>query len=173
MINKLCDEYNMPVYETAVGFKNLGPKMIDVNAVLAGEESGGFAFRDSIPERDGILSALYLLELLATSGKSCSELLTELYSVVGAHIYSRVDISLTEKQRLEIKSFATSNIPVAECPMKIDQITVIDGVKLICDNGWVAYRLSGTEPLLRIYSESDTQSSVDALIAYVRTFLGV
>ena len=57
--------------------------------------------------------------------------------------------------------------------MKIDQITVIDGVKLICDNGWVAYRLSGTEPLLRIYSESDTQSSVDALIAYVRTFLGV
>ena len=173
MINKLCDEYNMPVYETAVGFKNLGPKMIDVNAVLAGEESGGFAFRDSIPERDGILSALYLLELLATSGKSCSELLTELYSVVGAHIYSRVDISLTEKHRLEIKSFATSNIPVAECPMKIDQITVIDGVKLICDNGWVAYRLSGTEPLLRIYSESDTQSSVDALIAYVRTFLGV
>ena len=82
MINKLCNAYNVEVYETAVGFKNLGPKMIATNAVLAGEESGGFAFRDSVPERDGILSALYLLEFVANTGRNCSDLLEELYQIV-------------------------------------------------------------------------------------------
>lgn len=173
MINKLCNAYNVEVYETAVGFKNLGPKMIATNAVLAGEESGGFAFRDSVPERDGILSALYLLEFVANTGRNCSDLLEELYQIVGPHVYSRTDIVLNEEQRNKITLFDAASIPMETFPIKINQINTVDGVKLIGDAGWVAYRLSGTEPLLRIYSESDSQQSVDSLIDHVRTVLGV
>jgi len=164
---------SIPREFTAVGFKNLGPKMIATNAVLAGEESGGFAFRDSVPERDGILSALYLLEFVANTGRNCSDLLEELYQIVGPHVYSRTDIVLNEEQRNKITLFDAASIPVETFPIKINQINTVDGVKLIGDAGWVAYRLSGTEPLLRIYSESDSQQSVDSLIDHVRTFLGV
>ena len=173
MINKLCQIYCVDVHETPVGFKNLGPRMIDTDAILAGEESGGFAFRDSIAERDGILSALYILEFIALTGKSCSQLLQELYQIVGTHIYSRRDITLNEEERNRIQAFDSTDIPIQNCPMQITHVNLIDGVKLICDEGWVAYRLSGTEPLLRIYSESNDQQCVDSLMDYVQAFLGV
>lgn len=173
MINKLCEEYDVELYETAVGFKNLGPKMMETGAMLAGEESGGFAFKDSVPERDGILSALYLVEFVATSGKRFSELLTELYNVVGPHFYSRFDIPLTNTEIDRIKSLVPTDILTEESPIPIRQVNTTDGVKLIGEEGWVAYRLSGTEPLLRIYSEASTQEIVDVLIKYVRSFLGV
>ena len=88
-------------------------------------------------------------------------------------MYSRTDIVLNEEQRNKITLFDAASIPMETFPIKINQINTVDGVKLIGDAGWVAYRLSGTEPLLRIYSESDSQQSVDSLIDHVRTVLGV
>ena len=87
------------MYETAVGFKYLGPKMMESNALIGGEESGGYAFRGHIPERDGVLAALYFLDFMARTGKRPSALLAELYDRVGPHYYDRVDIQMRPEER--------------------------------------------------------------------------
>ena len=92
MIDRLGQLYGVPVYETPVGFKYLGPKMMQTNAIAAGEESGGYAFREHLPERDGCYAGLLLLDLLARSGKTMSELVQELYAKTGEHFYDRIDV---------------------------------------------------------------------------------
>jgi phosphomannomutase len=99
MIDRLGERFDCPVHETRVGFKYLGAKMEETNALIAGEESGGTAFRGHIPERDGLLSALCILELMAKTGKRPSELLRDLYEIVGPHEYDRVDITVRADER--------------------------------------------------------------------------
>ncbi len=91
MLNKLGQLYNVPVYETGVGFKYVAPKMIETNAMIGGEESGGYAFRGNVPERDGILAGLFMLDFMVKTGKKPSELLKLLFDKVGAHYYDRID----------------------------------------------------------------------------------
>ncbi len=92
MIDKLGELYGVPVYETAVGFKYLGPKMIETGAMAAGEESGGYAIAEHLPERDGCFTGLLMLDLLARSGKTMSQLVQDLYAKVGQHFYDRIDV---------------------------------------------------------------------------------
>ena len=99
MVSRLGELYDVPVFETGVGFKYLGPKMRETDALIAGEESGGFAFRGHLPERDGILSALYLLELMAGRGKEPQGLIEELFEKVGAHYYDRIDTVMEKGER--------------------------------------------------------------------------
>ncbi len=91
MLNKLGKIYNVPVYETGVGFKYVAPKMLETNAMIGGEESGGYAFQGHVPERDGILAGLYLLDMMVKLNSKPSQLLDILFSKVGAHYYDRVD----------------------------------------------------------------------------------
>ena len=106
MVKKLGDLYGVPVHETGVGFKFLGPKMRETDAIIAGEESGGFAFRGHLPERDGILSGLYILDLMARRGKTLPELIEEVFARVGTHYYDRIDVTMTPAERDRIARHA-------------------------------------------------------------------
>ena len=99
MVQRLGELYGVPVYETQVGFKFLGPKMMETDALIGGEESGGYGFRGHVPERDGILAGLYMLDFMARTGKRPSELLAELYAKVGPHYYDRLDVALKPEDR--------------------------------------------------------------------------
>ena len=98
MINKLGDLHKVPVIDTPVGFKHLGPVMMEEDAIAAGEESGGYAFRGHIPERDGIWMGLILFEFMAKSGKTLDELIKEVYDIVGPFSFERIDLLLDENK---------------------------------------------------------------------------
>jgi phosphomannomutase len=173
MLNKLGDKFGVDVYEMPVGFKHIGPKMTEVNALLAGEESGGFAFRGHIPERDGILSGLYLLEYMARTGKSPSQLVEHLFAQVGPHYYQRRDVPFRpeDRGRIQQRLYSQQWTELAGMPVRDSDAT--DGRRLIFDDAWVASRFSGTEPLLRIYAEATRPEQVTALLDAAVEYLGV
>jgi phosphomannomutase len=154
MVQKLGEIYGVPVHETKVGFKFLGPKMMAEDALIGGEESGGYGFRGHVPERDGILAGLYMLDFIARTGKRPSELLAELYEKVGPHHYDRLDIALREDQRDAIIKRAAEARPDSVAGVKVTGIDTTDGFRFsLGDTGWLLLRFSGTEPLVRIYTE--------------------
>ena len=173
MLNKLGDKFGVDVYEMPVGFKHIGPKMSEVNALLAGEESGGFAFRGHIPERDGILSGLYLLEYMARTGKSPSQLVEHLFAQVGPHYYQRRDVPFRpeDRGRIEQRLYSQQWTELAGMPVRESDTT--DGRRLVFDDAWVASRFSGTEPLLRIYAEAIRPEMVTSLLDAAVEYLGV
>lgn len=154
MVQRLGELYGVPVHETQVGFKFLGPKMMQEDALIGGEESGGYGFRGHVPERDGVLAGLYMLDFVARSGKRPSELLAELYAKVGEHHYDRIDITLRDDQRDAIMKRAQDARPDSVAGIAVTARDTTDGVRFtLGDNGWMLFRFSGTEPLLRIYTE--------------------
>ncbi len=175
MVQRLGEIYGVPVYETQVGFKFLGPKMMAEDALIGGEESGGYGFRGHVPERDGILAGLYMLDFMARSGKRPSELLAELYDKVGPHYYDRVDITLRDEQRDEIMTRARSARPGTVAGIPVTAIDSTDGFRFtLGDKGWLLLRFSGTEPLLRIYTEVvGDESLVEKVLAAGREICGV
>jgi len=164
MLDKLGKKYNVPVYETGVGFKYVAPKMTETDAMIGGEESGGFAFRGNVPERDGILAGLYFLDLMVKTGKKPTELIDELYSIVGPHYYDRVDRSFSgdrksrESKILEAKPKSIGGLGVV-------RLDTTDGYKFILeDGGWMLIRFSGTEPIMRVYTETTHKDKVQAIL---------
>jgi alpha-D-glucose phosphate-specific phosphoglucomutase len=154
MVQRLGEIYGVPVHETKVGFKFLGPKMMETDALVGGEESGGYGFRGHVPERDGVLAGLYMLDFVARSGKRPSELLAELYAKVGEHHYDRIDITLRDDQRNAILKRAQEARPDVVAGISVTAIDTTDGFRFtLGDKGWLLFRFSGTEPLLRIYTE--------------------
>ena len=174
MLNKLASRYGVDVHEMRVGFKFIGPKMSETNAMIGGEESGGFAFRGHIPERDGILSGLLVLENIATTGKNISDLMSDLFDIVGHHSYQRRDIKfdLNDKNGIIEKLNACAN-QTHIGGQEIVRCEQLDGVKLVLAEGWIASRFSGTEPLLRIYCEADSDQRVEDLLDAMQSYLGV
>ena len=174
MIYKIGQVYKVPVFETPVGFKFLGPAMIEHNALIAGEESGGYAFRNHIPERDGILSGLYLIDLMVQTGKTPSDLLRELESLVGPHCYDRKDIVVKSDALETIKHRVDSTTPKSIAGIPIISRDTLDGTRFRLEDGaWALIRFSGTEPLLRIYAEAQSDAQVRTLIAAVQDIAGV
>ena len=175
MVQKLGEIYGVPVHETKVGFKFLGPKMMQTEALLGGEESGGYGFRGHVPERDGILAGLYMLDFVARAGKRPSELLAELYEKVGPHHYDRLDIALREDQRDAIIKRAADARPDAIAGIKVTSIDTTDGFRFMLDDtGWLLLRFSGTEPLVRIYTEvRGDPSLVQKVLAEGREIVGL
>ena len=173
MLNKLAQRYSVDIAEMPVGFKNIGPRFVADDALLGGEESGGYAFRGHIPERDGILSGLLLLEYMAIAGLSASGMVSHLFDLVGEHHYQRRDVSFDPAQRGAIMD-RLSGEPLAELAgMAVRSMDEIDGRRWMLDAGWVAARFSGTEPLLRIYCEADTTANVTRLLDAMQAHLGV
>ena len=174
MIDRLGELYNVPVHETAVGFKYVAPVMIRENAIMGGEESGGYGFRGHVIERDGILANLYFLDLMVSTGKSCSGLVEYLYSKVGPHHYQRVDVEFPEAQRQTIISRVRDNAPGTIDGVRVAGVNTADGFKFILeDNTWLLIRFSGTEPLLRIYTETESPERVEKLLKIGREIAGV
>ena len=173
MVHRLGELYGVPVYETGVGFKYLGPKMIETDALIAGEESGGFAFRGHLPERDGILSGLYILDLMARRGKSLPELLEEVFAKVGPHYYDRVDITMTPAERDRIAGLLTTLEPSTIDGLRVTGYDRTDGLRFLLEGGaWALIRLSGTEPLMRIYTEVHEGEQVQPVLEAVRELTG-
>lgn len=165
MLDKLGRLYGVPVYETGVGFKYVAPKFMEVNAILGGEESGGFAFRGNVPERDGILGNLYFLDFMVRTGKKPSQLLKFLFDKVGAHYYDRIDTRTTLQKRDEVKERALSAKPQTIGGLKVTGLNMTDGFKfMLGEEGWMLIRLSGTEPIVRVYTETTRQDKVQAIL---------
>ena len=165
MLNKLAAQYNVPVYETGVGFKYIAPKMVEVDAMIGGEESGGYAFRGHVPERDGILAGLYFLDMMVQTGKKPSELLDLLFEKVGPHYYDRIDSRFDAAQKPEILANVAAARPSTIGGLAVTDIVTVDGHQFIMeDGGWVLVRFSGTEPIIRVYCETTHEDRVAAIL---------
>jgi len=174
MVDLLGERHGCPVFETPVGFKHLGPRMIDEDAVTAGEESGGYAFRGHIPERDGVLSGLLLLDYMVQTGKPASQLLAELYAELGPHEYDRVDVTLREEERDAIAEQAAAATPSEIAGLRVVSRDTLDGYRFTLEGGWwLLMRFSGTEPLLRIYAELPSADQVRRAIEQGQALAGV
>ena len=172
-LNKMGDIYGIDVHEVKVGFKYMGPRMDELNALMAGEESGGFAFRGHVPERDGILSGLFVLENMAKTGKTVSELLERLFEIVGPHYYHRRDIQFdaADQERITQRLNDPGLQRLGGNP--VTGSDTIDGRRLHFADGWLGLRFSGTEPLLRLYAEANSPERVTALLGDAAEYLGV
>lgn len=174
MLYKLGELYGVPVYETPVGFKYVAPKMIAENALIGGEESSGFGFRGHLPERDGILAALYFLDFMTRLKKTPSQLLDFLYSKVGPHHYERVDLQFPPAEREAILQRLATSMPDSIAQTSITRVNTVDGHHFsLADGSWLLMRFSGTEPILRIYAEASSIERARALIAEGRKILRV
>ncbi|MBI2860386.1 MAG: phosphoglucomutase/phosphomannomutase family protein [Chloroflexi bacterium] len=173
MIFRLGEIFNVPVHETAVGFKYIAPIMLAENALIGGEESGGYGFRGHLAERDGIVGNLYFLDLMAKTGKTPSQLIDYLYSKVGPHHYQRVDLHFDESQRKAVIA-RVQDAPQSIEGVKVLKLDTTDGFRLIlADGSWLLIRFSGTEPVIRIYSETDSPERATRLLEAGRKLAGV
>jgi phosphomannomutase len=164
MLNKLGKLYDVPVYETGVGFKYVAPKMLEVDAMIGGEESGGYAFRGNVPDRDGILGGLYFLDMMVKLNKKPAELLDILFEKVGAHYYDRID-TLFSGDREDRKQKILEANPETIGGLKVTGLTTNDGFKFgLEDGGWLLVRFSGTEPKIRVYCETMHEDRVQAIL---------
>jgi len=174
MISNLGKIFDVPVYETAVGFKYIAPLMVHHNAIIGGEESGGYGFRGHIPERDGILAGLYFLDFMAKTHKTPSQLLEYLYSKVGPHYYERIDSHVGKNKRKEITDKLTSKPPETLAGEKITRLDTTDGFRFfLADESWLLIRFSGTEPLVRLYAEAESLEKVRKLLSEGKRLIGV
>ena len=165
MLDKLGQLYGVPVYQTGVGFKYVAPKMLETNAMIGGEESGGYAFRGHVPERDGILAGLYLLDFMVKTGKTPTQLIEYLYGKVGPHYYDRVDAALPVAQRDVYFRRVSAARPERIGGLAVKGIDTTDGFKyLLEDGGWMLIRFSGTEPLIRVYTETTQKERVKPIL---------
>ena len=174
MVDRLGELYDCPVHETQVGFRFLGPRMMETDALIAGEESGGYAFRGHIPERDGVLSGLLLLDYMVRTGKKPSELLADLYAEVGPHEYDRVDITVRAEEKEAIRERVAEVEPREIAGFAVESRDTLDGYRFRLEGGWwLLMRFSGTEPLLRIYAEMPSQDQVQAALHAGQELAGV
>lgn len=165
MLDKIAEKNGVSVIETPVGFKHVGEAMRKYNPIIAGEESGGLSIQGHIPEKDGLLANLLILEAMAYYNTTLFNLQKKLYSLVGEHFYNdRVDLKLENQDEVKpvlekIKLFTSLGT------WQIKRTDTKDGVKLYLndDSSWILVRPSGTEPLLRIYFESNSQEKIDEL----------
>lgn len=160
LIDRICCAYGLELAEVPIGFRWACQKILQHDVIMAGEESGSFGFRGHVPERDGLLAALYLLELLAITGKSVTDLASELQAEFGRSAYGRLDLPVR---------FVKCEPPTDLLAVPVVRINELDGVKYIAaDDSWLMFRASGTEPITRIYSEAPTGKRVRALLEWGR-----
>ena len=164
MLNKLGRLYEVPVHETGVGFKFVAPKMLETHAMIGGEESGGYAFHGHVPERDGILAGLYILDMMVQMGKKPSELIEILFSKVGAHYYDRIDTQFTGDRAKREANILSAN-PNTIGGLSVTDLDTTDGYKFsLEDGGWLLIRFSGTEPIIRVYTETTHKDKVQSIL---------
>ena len=164
MLNKLGKMYGVPVHETGVGFKFVAPKMVETKAMIGGEESGGYAFANHVPERDGILAGLLFLDMMVQLNARPSELIGQLFDKVGAHYYDRIDTQFSGDRSFREKTILDAK-PDTIGGLGVTGLDAADGFKFnLEDGGWLLIRFSGTEPIIRVYTETTHQDKVQAIL---------
>ena len=174
MANRLAQKYGVEAIDTPVGFKFIGPEMIARKAMLGGEESGGFGFANHIPERDAIVAGLFIADLAVQMGKPLSEVIRYLNDTFGPSFYHRDDYHFPEDQRQAIMQRLEDNLPREIDGQAVTSVNRADGFKYnLADNTWLMIRFSGTEPLLRIYTETDSEDRVKRMLAIGKQMAGL
>jgi phosphomannomutase len=161
----MADKFGLPCEITKIGFKYIAEIMTQRDVLVGGEESGGLAVKGHIPERDGIWIGLMILEFMAKTGKSLKALIQEVYDIVGSFVCDRDDLHITEEQKINIVNACKSKSYKAFGSYIVESIEDTDGWKFNLGNGeWVMMRASGTEPVLRVYSQSATNEGARAIL---------
>lgn len=174
MIERLADRYGRKLVETPIGFKWIAEKMLEGGVLMGGEESGGFGYSMHLPERDGSLTALLLLEACAVEKLTPARLLQQVFAEVGVWHYDRIDIQLPAERGRELWKVVRDSLPSELAGRRIVGTNERDGLKLLCEGGaWLLLRPSGTEPVLRIYAEAETENDVKTLLTTGRQLAGV
>jgi phosphomannomutase len=168
MIDRLAQAHDLPVYETPVGFNYIADYMLKEDILIGGEESGGIAFRGHIPEGDGALMALLLIEMVSTSGASLYELVEDLVNKYGPVHYQRTDLRLSHPiAKEQMTRQLSEETPPDIGGEKVIEIKAVDGVKyILADDSWLLIRPSGTEPVLRVYAEGRSPTMVQDLLKF-------
>jgi alpha-D-glucose phosphate-specific phosphoglucomutase len=175
MIDRLAAKYNLKLHETPVGFNHIADLMLTEDVLIGGEESGGLSIKQHIPEGDGILMGLLLLEIMAEANAPLHELVADLQATVGPACYTRRDLRLRHPvAKHEMVQRLTDGAPAHLNGQTVRQVDTRDGVKYrLADDSWLLIRPSGTEPVLRVYVEAPDQKGVDALIQAGRELAGL
>ncbi|MEM7034573.1 MAG: phosphoglucomutase/phosphomannomutase family protein, partial [Chloroflexota bacterium] len=175
MMNRLAKKYDLPIHETPVGFDQIAELMMNENVLIGGEESGGISIKGHIPEGDGVLMGLLLLELLADAGVPLHELINDLQQSVGPTCYRRSDIKLdTPIPKAQMVEQLANRAPEKINHETIVDINTSDGIKfMMADDSWLLIRPSGTEPVLRVYSEAADEEAVANILAAGQTMAGL
>ncbi|MBL9135832.1 MAG: phosphoglucomutase/phosphomannomutase family protein [Verrucomicrobiales bacterium] len=172
-IPKLCALFGLPMTEVPIGFKHLGAEMLKGDTLVAVEESGSIGVGWHLPERDGILAGLLILEMLAGHGRSLAVHLRRLEKELGPHHYGRSDLRVSEQVRMELANAAAARPPAKIGGVRVAKVETLDGVKYVgVDGSWLMVRASGTEPIVRVYAEATSAGRLEKLLRLGRTLVG-
>ena len=162
------------IFKVGIGFKNVAERMFLDDVAFGVEESGGYAWKGSVPDRDGLLVALTFLEIMAVTGKKASQLCEEVAKEYGSSVYLRKDFPITKPMdKAAVVEKMRKKLPKKVNGHKIAELYTADGLKIILDNDeWVLIRPSGTEPLLRVYAEAAVKKDTQALLDFGAKIVG-
>lgn len=165
MVDLLAKKFGLELFETPIGFKHICELMLKRDILMGGEESGGLGVKGHIPERDGILLGLLLLEAVAVSGKGLRQLLDETMDDIGHFFYQRIDSRIEDTAKEQLIARLRANPPTVIDGQLVTSTNFSDGFKFTFENGdWLLIRPSGTEPVLRLYSEAGTLDQVERFL---------
>ena len=174
MVDLLAEKYGLKLFETPIGFKHICELMLEEDILMGGEESGGLGVKGHLPERDGILMGLLLLEAMAVSGKGLRQLINETMDEIGHFYYRRIDRRIEDPAKEQLIVQLKSAPPTEIDGRRVAATNFSDGFKFIFENGdWLLIRPSGTEPVLRLYSEADSPDQVKRLLWAAGLLAGV
>jgi phosphomannomutase len=165
LTKRIAEAHNLPLYDTPIGFKYIADLMLTQDILMGAEESGGIGVRGHIPERDGVLNCLLLLEAVAAAGKPPSEMVKEMHREFGEFYFDRRDLHCEVRRGQDLVNQLASAPPETVAGQRVRGVETLDGTKLLfADESWLLFRQSGTEPALRIYSEATAKAKVQALL---------
>ena len=165
LLNKIAEKHKRKIYKTPVGFKYICELMLKKDILIGGEESGGIGVKNHVPDRDGLLAGLLLLEMIALKKKPLSQIQEEMRKEFGTYLYQRIDSEYPLDKRDILISTLKKNPPKELADIEVKKIDASDGIKFILvDNSWLLFRTSGTEPIIRIYAESDEEGKLEKIM---------
>ena len=171
-MERLCRHFGLNLVVTPIGFKYICEIMTQGGVLVGGEESGGIAIDGYIPERDGLWIGLTLMEYMAKSGKTLENLIEEVYAVSGPFFYDRWDLHIENDHKARVMEALAAGAYPAFGPYTVQRMETVDGYKCwLTDDEWVMFRASGTEPVLRIYAESNSRSETEAILKAAQSTL--
>jgi phosphomannomutase len=159
------EAYGLEVHTTPIGFKYIAPLIVEGDVLVGGEESGGIAVKGHVPERDGIYIGLTVVEMMMAREMRLSELVDELQDAFGPLFYARRDLHTTQQRKEAFLDRLQTRRPDTIAGERVVRVEDLDGVKFRFEDGWLMFRPSGTEPVLRIYAEASSPERADRLVA--------